>query len=209
MTGPVVLLDPEDDPPRIAALLAFDEVYASNAASVYRFCLSQVADAEAAADLTQDAFKAFAAYERVRPDSASVRTWLVSLARNCCIDRHRQHRRWHLLFRHLQQSRNRPMDVEELAHDRAEHRRVNAAIGTLNGRDRELIGLRVAADTIPGRLDTHLASTQTRLTGANRCLASVVQSWKAPFSTLQVRDSPWPTRLFGPTRSASWMEERR
>jgi len=147
MTGPLVLLDPEDDPPRMAGLPPFDEVYATNAASVYRFCLSQVADAEAAADLTQDAFvKALAAYERVRPDRASIRTWLVSIARNCCIDRHRQNGRWHLLFRHLQQSRDRPMDVEQLAHDRAQLRRVNAAVGTLNGRDRELIGLRVAAD---------------------------------------------------------------
>ena len=147
MTGSLVLLDPEDDAPRGAGLPAFDEVYASHASSVYRFCLSQMGDAEAAADLTHDAFvKAFAAYERARPDSASVRTWLVSIARNCCVDRHRQNGRWHLLFRHLQQSRDRPMDVEQFAHDRAELRRVNAAVGTLSSRDRELIGLRVAAE---------------------------------------------------------------
>ncbi len=147
MTGPLVLIDPEDDRPKVASLPPFEEVYTRNAPSVYRFCMSQVADAEAAADLTHDAFvKAFAAYERVRPDSASIRTWLVSIARNCCIDRHRQNGRWHILFRHLQQSRDRPMDVEGLVHDRAELRRVSAAVATLSGRDRELIGLRVAAD---------------------------------------------------------------
>jgi RNA polymerase sigma-70 factor (ECF subfamily) len=141
-----MLLDPQDDAPRMSGLPPFEDVYASNAASVYRFCLSQVGDADAAADLTHDAFiKAFAAYERVRPDTASRRTWLISIARNCCIDRHRQTGRWHILFRHLQQSRDRPTDVEQLAHDRAELRRVNEAVRTLSGRDRELIGLRVAA----------------------------------------------------------------
>jgi RNA polymerase sigma factor (sigma-70 family) len=131
----------------MAGLPPFDDVYATHAASVYRFCLSQLGDADTAADLTHDAFiKAFAAYKRVRPDSASIRTWLLSIARNCCIDRHRQNGRWRLLFRHLQQSRDRPIDVEKLVHDRAELQRVNAAIGKLDSRDRDLIGLRVAAD---------------------------------------------------------------
>jgi RNA polymerase sigma-70 factor, ECF subfamily len=131
----------------MAGLPPFDDVYTSYAASVYRFCLSQSGNADAAADLTQDAFvKAFVAYERVRPDTPSIRTWLLSIARNCCIDRYRQNGRGRLLFRHLQQSRDRPIDVEQLAHDRAELQRVNRAIGTLRMRDRELIGLRVAAD---------------------------------------------------------------
>lgn len=148
MTGPLVLLDPEDDAPKVASLSPFDDVYASHAASVYRFCLSQSGADDAAADLTHDTFiKAFAAYERVRPDSASIRPWLVSIARNCCIDRHRQNRRWRILLRHLQQqSRDRPFDVEKLVHDRAELQRVNTAIGKMRTRERELIGLRVAAD---------------------------------------------------------------
>jgi RNA polymerase sigma factor (sigma-70 family) len=147
MTGPLALTGSEDPLPRMGGLPPFEEVYARNASSVYRFCMSQVADAELAADLTHDAFvKAFAAYERVRPDSASIRTWLVSIARNCCIDRHRRNGRWLLLVRHLQQSRDRPVDVESLVEERAELRRVSAAVGTLSARDRELIGLRVAAD---------------------------------------------------------------
>src|ERR1700732_3125619 len=147
MTGPLVLLDPDDDPPMTAGLPPFDDVYATHAARVYRFCLSQLGDADAAPDLTPDPFiKAFAAYERVRPDSASIRTWLLSIARNCCIDRHRQNSRWRLLFRHLQQSRDRPIDVEKLVQDRAELQRVNAGMGKLGRRERDLLGLRVAAD---------------------------------------------------------------
>ena len=131
----------------MAGLPPFDDVYTSHAASVYRFCLSQLGDADAAADLTHDAFiKAFAAYERVRPDSASIRTWLVSIARNCCTDRHRQNGRWRLLFQRLQQSRDSPIDVEKLVHDRAELQRVNTAISKVRNREAELIGLRVAAD---------------------------------------------------------------
>jgi RNA polymerase sigma factor (sigma-70 family) len=46
----------------------------------------------------------------------------------------------------LQHSRDRPIDVEKLVQDRAELQRVNAAIGKLGNRERDLIGLRVAAD---------------------------------------------------------------
>jgi RNA polymerase sigma factor (sigma-70 family) len=67
----------------LLALPPFDDVYTSNAASVYRFCLSQLGNAEAAADATQDAFiKAFSAYERVSSNPETARTWLISIARN-------------------------------------------------------------------------------------------------------------------------------
>jgi RNA polymerase sigma factor (sigma-70 family) len=94
MSGPLALLDAgNDDPPQ--ALPPFDDVYTSHASNVYRFCLSQLGDAETAADVTQDAFiKAFSAYERVAPDPDTTRTWLISIARNCCIDYRRQNGRW-------------------------------------------------------------------------------------------------------------------
>jgi Sigma-70 region 2 len=74
MSGPLALLDAgNDDPPQ--ALPPFDDVYTSHAANVYRFCLSQLGGAEAATDVTQDAFiKAFSAYERVSPDPETTRT---------------------------------------------------------------------------------------------------------------------------------------
>jgi|SRR6266566_1823362 len=78
MSGPLALLDASsDDPSRV--LPPFDDLYASHAANVDRFCLSQLGDAEAAADVTQEAFiKAFSAYERVSPDPQTARTWLIS-----------------------------------------------------------------------------------------------------------------------------------
>ena len=146
MSGPLALLDAgNDDPPQ--ALPPFDDVYTSHAANVYRFCLSQLGDAEAAADVTQDAFiKAFSAYERVSPNPETTRTWLISIARNCCIDYRRQNCRWQQLIRRLEQFRETPFDVEVLAHHHSELERATAAIVRLRARERELIGLRVAAD---------------------------------------------------------------
>ena len=146
MSGPLALLDAgNDDPPQ--ALPPFDDVYTSHAANVYRFCLSQLGDAEAAADVTQDAFiKAFSAYERVSPNPETTRTWLISIARNCCIDYRRQNGRWQRLIRRLEQFRETPFDVEVLAHHHSELERATAAIVRLRARERELIGLRVAAD---------------------------------------------------------------
>ena len=146
MSGPLALLDAgNDDPPQ--ALPPFDDVYTSHAANVYRFCLSQLGDAEAAADVTQDAFiKAFSAYERVSPDPETTLTWLISIARNCCVDYRRQNGRWQRLLRRLERFRESPLDVEVLAHHHSELERATAAIVRLRARERELIGLRVAAD---------------------------------------------------------------
>ena len=146
MSGPLALLDASsDDPPRV--LPPFDDLYTSHAANVDRFCLSQLGDAEAAADVTQEAFiKAFSAYERVSPDPETARTWLISIARNCCIDYRRQHGRWQRLVDRLARFRESPLDVEVLAHHRSELERATTAILQLRTRERELIGLRVAAD---------------------------------------------------------------
>jgi RNA polymerase sigma-70 factor (ECF subfamily) len=125
----------------------FDDVYRSHAANVHRFCLSQLGNAETAADVTQDAFiKAFSAYDRVSPNPETTRTWLISIARNCCIDYRRQNGRWQRLLRRLERFRESPLDVEVLAHHRSELERATAAIVQLRPRERELIGLRVAAD---------------------------------------------------------------
>ncbi len=146
MSGPLALLDAgNDDPPQV--LPPFDDVYVAQSANVYRFCLSQLGDAAAAADVTQDAFiKAFSAYERVSPDPETARTWLISIARNCCIDYRRQNGRWQRLLRRLESFRESPIDVEVLAQHHSELERATTAILQLRTQERELIGLRVAAD---------------------------------------------------------------
>ncbi|MBJ7594695.1 MAG: RNA polymerase subunit sigma-24, partial [Candidatus Dormibacteraeota bacterium] len=52
------------------AVAPFDEVYQEHADAVYRFCVSQLRDLDVAEDVTADVFAAaFAAYDRVRPES--------------------------------------------------------------------------------------------------------------------------------------------
>jgi RNA polymerase sigma-70 factor (ECF subfamily) len=133
------------DPPQ--AQPSFEFVYATHAARVYRFCLSQIGQTEAAQDITHEAFmKAFVAYERVSPEPETVQRWLLTIARNCCMDYHRQRRRWRRLLARLQAAHDSPPDVEALAHQRSELDRASAALLSLKPRERELIGLRVAAD---------------------------------------------------------------
>jgi RNA polymerase sigma-70 factor, ECF subfamily len=128
-------------------LLPFEQLYTSHVASVHRFCLSQVGDSGAAEDITHDTFiRAYAAYHRVRPAEGSARTWLISIARNLSTDHHRRHGRWRRLVERQRRVGAEQRDVESLAEERSQLRAVAAALAGMRRRDRELIGLRVAAD---------------------------------------------------------------
>lgn len=141
----IALLESESDPPETKP--AFDDVYLAHADAVFRFCVSQIGEPEAAADVTHDVFiKAFAAYHRASPQAATIRTWLLTIARNCSVDYHRRRSRWRRMLTSLQAPLLSPVSIEMVADRRHELRRANAAIGRLRPRDRELIGLRIAAE---------------------------------------------------------------
>ncbi len=128
-------------------LLPFEHLYTSHVASVHRFCLSQVGDAAAAEDITHDTFiRAFAAYQRVRPAEDVARTWLISIARNLSTDHHRRHGRWRRLIERQRRVVTEQRGVESLAEERSQLHAVAAAMVGMRPRERELIGLRVAAD---------------------------------------------------------------
>lgn len=132
--------------PCAGVLAPFEQVYHEHAASVHRFCLSQMRDPALAEDMTHDIFmRALLAYERVRPDTDSARPWLFSIARNCMVDEHRRRGRARRLVARLGALARREGDVEAVADDRSELQRVNDAMASLGRRDRQLIGLRVAA----------------------------------------------------------------
>jgi RNA polymerase sigma-70 factor (ECF subfamily) len=127
------------------AVTPFDEVYRDHADAVYRFCVSQLRDPETAEDVTGDVFAAaFAAYGRVRPDSAGVRTWLFRIARNAVIDQYRREGRRRSLIARIGRDREFPDSVEENVEQRFDLRSIRAAMETLRERDRQLVGLRVA-----------------------------------------------------------------
>jgi RNA polymerase sigma-70 factor, ECF subfamily len=129
----------------VTALVPFEEVYRCHAASVHRFCVSQVLDRALAEDLTHETFiRAFIAYERVGPDLDSARAWLLAIARNLCSDQHRRHRRWRGLLARL--TDRPPADVEAMAEHKVDLARVTTVLASFRERERQLIGLRVAAD---------------------------------------------------------------
>lgn len=128
------------------AVTPFEEVYGEHADAVFRFCVSQLRDPATAEDVTGDVFAAaFAAYERVRPEPDGVRTWLFRIARNAVIDQYRREGRRRSLLSRIGHNREFPSTVEDTAEQRSDLRSVCAAIESLHERDRQLVGLRVAA----------------------------------------------------------------
>ncbi len=128
------------------ARLDFAEVYRRHADSVYRFCLSQLRDPAAAEDVAADVFAAaFAAFANVYPTDDGVRPWLFRIARNATIDHRRRTGTRFRLLGALRGRGNYSVDVESAAAIRQQLRDVLDAVGRLRERDRQLIGLRVAA----------------------------------------------------------------
>jgi len=128
------------------AVTPFDEVYREHADAIYRFCVSQLRDAATAEDITADVFAAaFAAYERVHPDAAGARTWLFRIARNAVIDQYRREGRRRSLLARIGRDRSFPDSVEATVELRSDLQSIRAALETLRERDRQLVGLRVAA----------------------------------------------------------------
>lgn len=147
MTISVAAHTGDDDTGGPVSPVAFEEVYRVHAGTVHRFCVSQVIDRAVAEDLTHETFvRAFVAYERIAPDLASVRAWLLAIARNVCADHHRRGDRWRRLFARLTDRPPAGIDVEAVAQDRVQLARVTAALATFRDVERQVIGLRVAAD---------------------------------------------------------------
>jgi RNA polymerase sigma-70 factor (ECF subfamily) len=127
------------------AVTPFDEVYRDHADAVYRFCVSQLRDPDTAEDLTGDVFAAaFAAYSRVRPDPAGLRTWLFRIARNAVIDQYRREGRRRSLIARIGRDREFPDSVEDNVEQRFDLRSICTAMEGLRERDRQLVGLRIA-----------------------------------------------------------------
>ncbi len=124
----------------------FEDVYRRHADALYRFCLSQVGDPHLAEDVAADALTAaFGAWARVGPGADGVRPWLFRIARNAAVDRHRRRTRGRRATALLAAGSAGPAEVEARAELRHDLRAVVTAIAALPRRDRQLIGLRVAA----------------------------------------------------------------
>lgn len=128
---------------------AFDDIYRTHAARVFRYCLSQVSNRADAEDLAADVFaSAYRAYPGADLTAATVLAWLLRIARNAVIDHRRRHtRRAALLSRFFgaESEADASVNVEGEIVFRDEVARTLAAMVHLSERDRTVIGLRIAA----------------------------------------------------------------
>jgi RNA polymerase sigma-70 factor (ECF subfamily) len=123
---------------------SFAEVYKEHVFRVYGFIAYRTKSRLDAEDLTQQTFeKALRAWPRFDPARASVSTWLLAIARNVIIDRHRAARTETGLDDVPDAQLPRTSGPEE---DVATSSELQAALASLSGRDREIVGLRFGAD---------------------------------------------------------------
>jgi RNA polymerase sigma-70 factor (ECF subfamily) len=158
--------------PSDVGTLSFEQVYREHASCVYRFCLSLVRDPGEAEDVAAEVFvSALASYERTQPDAADVRSWLLRIARNEVIDRDRRRKRRSLLLARFFSGGSEvdpDTNVEAQVVLRDELRGVLDVIGRLSSRDRQLVGLRLAADLPYAEIAAVLGMSEHAVTVATR-----------------------------------------
>ena len=126
------------------ASLAFESLYRSSRDDVYAYVAGLLRDASAAEEVTATAFeRAFRRRRRFDPARGTPRAWLFGIARNAALDELRRRRRQAELVRE-------PGDLASQAvADEAEagvrRAALAAALGRLEPRERELVGLKFFA----------------------------------------------------------------
>lgn len=122
-------------------------MYARHAGAVHRYCVSQARDLDAAEDLTHETFaKALVVYERRTPELDRTRPWLLAIAHNVCIDHARRRWRWRRLTSRAAAEPDVYLEVATEAERAMDLRRILRALDLCSQTERQLIGLRVAAD---------------------------------------------------------------
>ncbi|HEY6379054.1 MAG TPA: sigma-70 family RNA polymerase sigma factor [Candidatus Dormibacteraeota bacterium] len=158
--------------------LEFEEVYRRHASPLYRYCLSQLGDPQLAEDVAADAFTAaFAAYPRVRPDPAGVRAWLFRIARNAAIDQRRRGFRGRRASALLAAGSAEAASVETRAELRGDLRAVVTAVAALSRRERQLVGLRIAAGLPYGEVGAVMGMSEASARQATHRALAKVRAW--------------------------------
>jgi RNA polymerase sigma-70 factor (ECF subfamily) len=159
----------------------FSEAFEDHMADVYAFFAYRLGVRADAEDLTQATFeRAYRAWGRYDPGRASVRTWLLAIARNLLID-HRRSARVRL---------ERPFDADPgfaAAEDPVDiglDAELAEALAELTGREREIIALRFGADLTGPEIAavTHLTlvNVQQIMSRSLRRLRAVLEPSRVP-----------------------------
>lgn len=112
------------------------DLYAAHFGAVFRQCLAHLQDREEAADAAHDVFAKAASFGTPREPGARSQAWLLTVARNHCIDLlRRRHRLTGALLR-LEPEADRTSDPERTTIDR---QLVHAVLEPLTPRDRRLL----------------------------------------------------------------------
>jgi RNA polymerase sigma-70 factor (ECF subfamily) len=171
MTGPDL---PHISPPAPAADHTdadprWREWYEAHSAAVYGYVRFHVASPDEAEDLTAETFfRALRASDRFDADRASVKTWILAIARNAV----RDHQRRSLVRRHVPLASMRdlvsdhPSPEERLLWEE-EVCRIMTALDRLPAGDREIISLRYGSELEPAEVAAALglreSTARTRL----------------------------------------------
>lgn len=134
---------------------AFEELVVRYQGQVFNLCLRMTADAEDAADLTQEAFvKVWKSLDTFQFDAA-FSTWLYRLASNCCLDflRSKKRRPTVSLTMETEEEDEQTLDVsddaptpEEAAISKEERETLRLAMQSIDAEQRQILTLRVVND---------------------------------------------------------------
>jgi len=159
----------------------FARVYDEQVWCVYAFLVYRVRDRNLAEDLTQATFeRALRAWSRFDPRRATVRTWLLAIARNLLIDHHRRDRS--SLMEPIEERHAPTVDGPEARFGAAPD--LAGALAQLGERDREVLALRFGGDLtgpeIAELMGLSLANVQQILSRSLRKLRALLDGDQAP-----------------------------
>jgi len=126
---------------------AFADIYDHYFPRVYNYVRYRVRDADAADDITAEIFeRALINVGDYRPERASFANWLFAIARNAVRDHIRGRKRRRLIpLETLSDQPSPDPQPDEVAIRSDAHKRLQAAVASLNDREQELIALKFAA----------------------------------------------------------------
>jgi RNA polymerase sigma-70 factor (ECF subfamily) len=122
----------------------FEQLYQVELPRIYNFFRYRLGDGPLAEDLTSETFeKAWRNRDRYRRDLAAFSTWLFTIAQRVAVDHLRRQRPAVSLddVVHISTDEN----VEALAQQRADFKRLSTLLARLADRDRELVALKYGA----------------------------------------------------------------